>query len=146
VAGRLLAHLLVTPVVEADMNTHNLDGIFRPQRIALFGVTENPKSVAGTVLRNVVGSGFRGVVDFADLIDYFGEDDSTDSIILYIESLSEARRFMTAARAFARSWGIRRVVAETTSDNVRMIALFRERGFEVTPEEQGLVTVAKNLV
>jgi acetyltransferase len=46
----------------------------------------------------------------------------------------------------ARSWGIRRVVAETTSDNVRMIALFQERGFEVTPEEQGLVTVAKDLV
>lgn len=236
------------------MSTQNLDRIFRPQRIALFGVSENPKSVAGTVLRNVVGSGFRGVVypinpscesvlgvhcypglahlprlpelavvcapatqvpaivrecgeagvlgliiisagfretggeglaleqqvrqeaarfpgmrilgpnclgvivpgrslnltfaggsskpgrvafvsqsgalctsvldwaaeahvgfsyfvsvgnmidvDFADLIDYFGEDESTDSIILYIESLSEARRFMTAARAFART-------------------------------------------
>ena len=45
----------------------------------------------------------------------------------------------------ARSWGIRRVVAETTADNVRMIALFQERGFEVTPEEQGLVAVAKDL-
>jgi acetyltransferase len=236
------------------MNTHKLDRIFKPQRIALYGVTENPKSVAGTVLRNVVGSGFRGAVypinpsceavlgvhcfpdlaqlprtpdlavicspapqvpaivrecgeagvrgliiisagfreagaegraleeqvraeaacfegmrilgpnclgvmvpaqnlnltfagvasrpgrvafvsqsgalctsvldwaveahvgfsyfvsvgnmldvDFADLIDYFGEDESTDSIILYVESLREARRFMTAARAFARS-------------------------------------------
>jgi len=42
-------------------------------------------------------------VDFADLIDYFGEDENTHSIILYIESISEARRFMTAARAFART-------------------------------------------
>ena len=42
-------------------------------------------------------------VDFADLIDYFGEDESTDSIILYIESIKNARRFMTAARAFART-------------------------------------------
>lgn len=42
-------------------------------------------------------------VDFADLIDYFGEDEKTRSIILYIESLKNARRFMTAARAFARS-------------------------------------------
>lgn len=41
-------------------------------------------------------------VDFGDLIDYFGEDEGTDSIILYIESLREARRFMTATRAFAR--------------------------------------------
>lgn len=42
-------------------------------------------------------------VDFADLIDYFGEDDSTESIILYVESVAGARRFITAARAFARA-------------------------------------------
>ena len=41
-------------------------------------------------------------VDFGDLIDYFGEDQQTRSIILYLESLSNARSFMTAARAFAR--------------------------------------------
>jgi acetyltransferase len=41
-------------------------------------------------------------VDFGDLIDYFGEDEQTESMILYIESLKNARRFMTAARAFAR--------------------------------------------
>jgi len=41
-------------------------------------------------------------VDFGDLIDYFGADEHTRSIILYIESLSDARSFMTAARAFAR--------------------------------------------
>lgn len=41
-------------------------------------------------------------VDFGDLIDYFGEDEHTRSIILYIESISDARAFMTAARAFAR--------------------------------------------
>ncbi len=41
-------------------------------------------------------------VDFGDLIDYFGEDEHTRSIILYIESISDARSFMTAARAFAR--------------------------------------------
>jgi acetyltransferase len=42
-------------------------------------------------------------VDFADLIDYLGEDEQTKSIILYIESIRDARRFMTAARAFART-------------------------------------------
>ena len=41
-------------------------------------------------------------VDFGDLIDYLGEDESTKSILLYIESISDARKFMTAARAFAR--------------------------------------------
>lgn len=42
-------------------------------------------------------------VDFSDLIDFFGEDEKTKSIILYIESISQARKFMTAARSFARS-------------------------------------------
>ncbi|MCX6249397.1 MAG: GNAT family N-acetyltransferase [Bacteroidetes bacterium] len=41
-------------------------------------------------------------VEFGDLIDYFGEDENTHCIILYIESISNARKFMTASRAFAR--------------------------------------------
>jgi acetyltransferase len=42
-------------------------------------------------------------VNFADIIDYLGEDEETKSIILYIESISDARQFMTASRAFART-------------------------------------------
>ncbi|MBN1425609.1 GNAT family N-acetyltransferase [Candidatus Fermentibacteria bacterium] len=42
-------------------------------------------------------------VNFGDLIDYFGAERTTSSIICYIESISNARRFMTAARAFART-------------------------------------------
>jgi len=41
-------------------------------------------------------------VEFGDLIDYFGEDEHTKCIILYIESIQNPRKFMTAARAFAR--------------------------------------------
>ncbi len=42
-------------------------------------------------------------VDFSDLIDYFGQDPGTASIIIYMESLANARRFLSAARAFARN-------------------------------------------
>jgi len=46
-------------------------------------------------------------VDFGDLIDYFGEDPDTRSIIIYLESfgdsLKHARKFMSAARGFART-------------------------------------------
>ena len=42
-------------------------------------------------------------VSMGDLIDYFGSATETRSIILYIESISEAREFMSAARAFART-------------------------------------------
>jgi len=41
-------------------------------------------------------------VGFGDLIDYFGKDPNTKSIVLYVESITFAREFMTAARAFAR--------------------------------------------
>ncbi|MDT8392651.1 MAG: bifunctional acetate--CoA ligase family protein/GNAT family N-acetyltransferase [Bacteroidales bacterium] len=41
-------------------------------------------------------------VGFGDLIDYFGQDPNTKSIVLYVESITFARQFMTAARAFAR--------------------------------------------
>ncbi len=42
-------------------------------------------------------------VDFGDLIDYFGMDIHTRSIVLYIENITTARKFMSAARSFARS-------------------------------------------
>ena len=42
-------------------------------------------------------------VSMADLIDYFGTATDTQSIILYIESITEAREFVSAARAFSRT-------------------------------------------
>jgi acetyltransferase len=42
-------------------------------------------------------------VGFGDLIDYFGSDPGTRSIILYMQSLDKARGFLSAARAFART-------------------------------------------
>lgn len=41
-------------------------------------------------------------VDFGDMIDYLGNDSSANSILLYIESLSNFRKFMSAARAVSR--------------------------------------------
>jgi len=40
-------------------------------------------------------------VGFGDLIDFFGSDPATRAIILYVQSIEHARRFMSAARAFA---------------------------------------------
>ena len=41
-------------------------------------------------------------VDFSDLIDFFALDGATRAILLYIESIDKARKFMSAARAAAR--------------------------------------------
>ncbi len=42
-------------------------------------------------------------VSFGDLIDYFGTDPKTKSILIYMEGLTDARGFMSAARHFART-------------------------------------------
>ena len=54
--------------------------------------------------------GFSGIVsigdaldiDFGDLLDYFALDRKTRAILMYIESISDVRKFMSAARAAAR--------------------------------------------
>jgi acetyltransferase len=56
------------------------------------------------------GVGFSGIVsvgdqldvDIADLLDYFALDGKTHAILLYIEAIKDARKFMSAARAAAR--------------------------------------------
>lgn len=42
-------------------------------------------------------------VDFADLLDYFATERHTRSILLYIERIDDARKFLSAARAAART-------------------------------------------
>jgi len=41
-------------------------------------------------------------VDIADLLDYFALDGRTRAILLYVEAVKDARKFMSAARAAAR--------------------------------------------
>ncbi|MBU1568132.1 MAG: bifunctional acetate--CoA ligase family protein/GNAT family N-acetyltransferase [Proteobacteria bacterium] len=41
-------------------------------------------------------------IDFGDIIDYLGNDPSAKSILLYIESLTNFRKFMSAARSVSR--------------------------------------------
>ena len=94
---------------------HNLNATFahvmpEPGRVAFF----SQSGALGTAIldwatANHVGfSAFVSVgsmsdVDFGDLIDYFGADPQTSSIILYIEAITDARKFMSAARHFAKT-------------------------------------------
>ncbi|HVP41320.1 MAG TPA: CoA-binding protein, partial [Candidatus Krumholzibacteriaceae bacterium] len=52
---------------------------------------------------NFVSVGSMIDVAFGDLIDYFGTDPKTRSILMYIEGIKNARNFMSAARHFART-------------------------------------------
>ncbi len=57
----------------------------------------------GIGFSHLISLGERADVDFGDLIDYLGSDASTRAILLYIESIEHAPKFMSAARAAARN-------------------------------------------
>ncbi len=42
-------------------------------------------------------------IDLGDMIDYLASDPYTESIVLYVESIREARKFLSAAKAFTRT-------------------------------------------
>jgi acetyltransferase len=50
----------------------------------------------------IVSIGDQLDVDIADLLDYFALDRDTGAILLYVEAVRDARKFMSAARAAAR--------------------------------------------
>ncbi|MDH7607502.1 MAG: GNAT family N-acetyltransferase [Candidatus Bathyarchaeota archaeon] len=61
-------------------------------------------------------------VDFGDLIDYFGTDPKTRSILMYIEGMANSRKFMSAARHFARTKPIIVVKAGKFSESAKAAA------------------------
>jgi acetyltransferase len=58
---------------------------------------------AGVGFSAFVSLGWKIDVDFGDVIDLLGDDLSTRSILLSMESVRDARKFMSSVRGFARS-------------------------------------------
>jgi acetyltransferase len=70
----------------------------------------------------MISVGERADVDFGDLLDHLASDAETRSILLYIESLEEPRKFMSAARAAARNKPVIVVKAGRAGKGVRAAA------------------------
>jgi acetyltransferase len=51
----------------------------------------------------VISTGIAADIDFGDILDYLASDPQTKSIILYVEGLQDARRFMSGLRSAARA-------------------------------------------
>ena len=93
----------------SNLNASHMPGISNGGRVAFL-------SQSGSVCASVIdlaekeGLGFSHIVnvgsmldvDFADMIDYLGEDRGVDSIIMYMENITRIRSFMSAARAVSR--------------------------------------------
>jgi acetyltransferase len=57
----------------------------------------------GIGFSQVVSLGEHADIDFGDMLDWLASDAHTRAILLYIESVTSARKFMSAARAAARN-------------------------------------------
>ncbi|WP_070401095.1 bifunctional acetate--CoA ligase family protein/GNAT family N-acetyltransferase [Hydrogenophaga sp. PML113] len=76
----------------------------------------------GVGFSHFVSLGDSADVDFGDLLDYLGSDPRTRAILLYIESVKQARKFMSAARAAARNKPVVLVKSGRRPDGARAAA------------------------
>jgi acetyltransferase len=60
-------------------------------------------SSRGIGFSHFISLGDSADVDFGDVLDYLGSDPNTRAILMYMESVKAARKFMSAARAAARN-------------------------------------------
>ena len=79
------------------------DGMKRPlpepRRSILYGARFDWAGHLFAIFSGIVSIGDQIDVDIADLLDYFAMDHKTRAILLYIEAVKDARKFMSAARA-----------------------------------------------
>lgn len=76
---------------------------FISQSDSLFATVLDWARDKGIGFSHLVALGKRIDVAFADIIDYLGTDPMTRSIMIYLETVSDAREFMSAARAASRN-------------------------------------------
>ncbi len=76
---------------------------FVTQSGALLTAVLDWANTRGIGFSHLLSLGGMADVDFGDTLDYLANDDSTSAILLYVEAITHARKFMSAARAAARS-------------------------------------------
>lgn len=76
---------------------------FVSQSASLFTAVLDWARTKGIGFSHLVSLGDRVDLKYADILDYMASDPNTRSILLYVESITDARSFMSASRAAARN-------------------------------------------
>lgn len=79
-------------------------------------------SSRGIGFSHLISLGSMADVDFGDLLDYLAADGGTRAILLYVEAITHARKFMSAARAAARQKPVILIKAGRTEEAARAAA------------------------
>jgi len=75
---------------------------FVAQSGAIVGTILDWAAARGIGFSHLVSLGDMADVDFGDMLDFLANDPNTHAIVLYIEGITQARKFLSAARAAAR--------------------------------------------
>lgn len=75
---------------------------FVAQSGAVVGTVLDWAGARGIGFSHLVSLGDMADVDFGDMLDYLANDPNTGAILLYVEAITAARKFLSAARAAAR--------------------------------------------
>jgi acetyltransferase len=71
---------------------------------------------------HVLAVGNSSDVDVGDLLDYLGSDPNTQAILMYLEAITEARKFMSAARSASRNKPVIAIKAGRAAEGARAAA------------------------
>ena len=99
---------IMVPMIGLDASFSHLaappgDIAFLSQSGAIVTAMLDWAATRGIGFSHVVSLGDMADVDFGDMLDYLAADPHTHAILLYVEGLTRGRKFMSAARAAARS-------------------------------------------
>jgi len=75
---------------------------FVAQSGAIIGTISDWAAARGIGFSHLVSLGDMADVDFGDMLDFLANDPNTHAIVLYIEGITQARKFLSAARAASR--------------------------------------------
>jgi acetyltransferase len=99
---------LLVPPLKLNASFSQADALagdlaFVSQSGALATAVIDTSRAHGIGFSHLISLGEHADVDFGDLLDYLGSDPGTRAILLYVESVSSPRKFMSAARAASRN-------------------------------------------
>jgi acetyltransferase len=99
---------LMIPALRLDASFAHLSALpgslaFVSQSAAMVGTVLDWAAARRIGFSHIVALGDAADIDVADVIDYLGGNADTSAILLYVEGIRDARKFMSAARAAARS-------------------------------------------
>jgi len=82
----------------------------------------------GIGVSTLVSAGARADVSVNDLLQYWLNDDATDCVLLYLETIGNPKKFARLARSVSRRKPLILVQAVSPQDRSRSLAMFRQAG------------------